>query len=348
MGIMMNIATHAAFDRVPGYLNTASVGFPPRAAVAALHEAASWWGSATCNPAAMDPVVERARAAYAAIVGARPRDVAIAGSVSQVVGMVAASLPDGARVLAVEDDFASVLFPFLADPRLTVELVPFDRLIDSIRPGVDLVATSAVRSNDGALVDQEALATAAGAVGARTLLDATHSAGWLPTNATRFDVVVAAGYKWLLTPRGIAFAAIRPDSSWLRPVFASWYGTDDPWASLYGGPLRLSADARRFDTSPPWQIMEAAAVSLETLAACDVHEVNAHSVSLANAFREDLALAPSDSAIVSIPGDAAALASVGVTASARDGRARLSFYLYNDEDDVLAAARALGAKVLVA
>ncbi len=348
MGIMMNFSARAAFDRVPGYLNTASVGFPPRAAVTALHEAAGWWGTATCNPAAMDPIVERARAAYAAIVGSSPRDVAIAGSVSQVVGMVAASLPDGARVLVVEDDFTSVLFPFMADPRLTVERVAFERLIDAIRPGIDLIATSAVRSNDGAVVDMEALSSAAEAVGARTLLDVTHGAGWLPLNARRFDVVVAAGYKWLLTPRGIAFAAIRPDSSWVRPVFASWYGTDDPWGSLYGGELRLSADARRFDTSPPWQIMEATAVSLEFLASLDRREVRDYSVGLANAFRADIGLAPSDTAIVSIPGDAASLAAAGITGSARDGRVRLSFYLYNSGDDVLAAARAMGARVLVA
>jgi len=25
---------------------------------------------------------------------------------------------------------------------------------------------------------------------------------------------------------------------------------DDPWSSIYGGPLRLASDARRFDVSP--------------------------------------------------------------------------------------------------
>jgi selenocysteine lyase/cysteine desulfurase len=295
----------------------------------------------------IDAVVDRARAAYAAIVGSRPRDVAIAGSVSQVVGMVAASLPSGAHVLAVEDDFTSVLFPFLSDPRLTVKLVPFDRLIDAIRPGIDLVATSSARSNDGAVLDLDALAHAATEAGARTLLDVTQSAGWLPTDAAKFDVVVAGGYKWLLTPRGVAFAAVRPSASWVRPVMASWYGADDPWSAIYGGPLRLSADARRLDTSPAWQIMEAAAVSLETLAALDVNEVNGYSVGLANSLRDALGLAPSNSAIVSVPGDAAALAAAGITASARDGRARLAFYLYNDERDVLAAARALSSRILI-
>lgn len=344
----MNSATEAAFERVPGYLNSATVGIPPHAAVAALCAAANAWGAASCNPVGIDAVVDRARAAYATIVGSRARDVAIAGSVSQVVGMVAASLPDGARVLAMEDDFTSVIFPFLADPRLTVELVPYERLIESVRPGVDLVAVSSARSNDGRVLDLPALANAAQDAGARTLIDVSQSAGWLPMDGTAFDVVVAGGYKWLLTPRGVAFAAVRPEATWVRPVYASWYGADDPWSTMYGGPLRLSADARRLDNSPAWQIMEAAAVSLETLARLDVREVNAYSVGLANELRGALGLAPSNSAIVSVPGDAAALAAVGVAASARDGRARLAFYLYNDERDVFAAARALGARTLVA
>ncbi|NTV40063.1 MAG: aminotransferase class V-fold PLP-dependent enzyme [Demequinaceae bacterium] len=343
----MNSATRAAFERVPGYLNSATVGLPPHAAVAALHMAAAAWGTAACDPVGIDAVVHRARTAYATIVGSRARDVAIAGSVSQVVGMVAASLPAGARVLAMEDDFTSVLFPFLADPRLTVELVPFERLVDSVRQGVDLVAASAARSNDGRVLDLGALAEAARESGTRTLVDVSQSAGWLPMDATQFDVVVAGGYKWLMTPRGVAFAAVRPEASWVRPVLASWYGADDPWSALYGAPLRLSADARRLDTSPAWQIMEAAAVSLETLAALDVREVNAYSVGLANDLRGALRLAPSNSAIVSVPGDAAAVAAAGVAASARDGRVRLAFYLYNDEGDVVSAAKGLGVAALV-
>jgi len=344
---MMNPATLAAFERVPGYLNSATVGIPPHAAVMALHHAANAWGAASCDPVGIDAVVDRARAAYATIVGSHARDVAIAGSVSQVVGMVAASLPDGARVLVMEDDFTSVIFPFLADPRLTVELVPFERLVDSVRPGVDLVAVSSARSNDGRVLELGALADAAREAGARTLIDVSQSAGWLPMDATRFDVVVAGGYKWLLTPRGIAFAAVRPEATWVRPVYASWYGADDPWSAMYGAPLRLSADARRLDTSPAWQSMEAAAVSLETLASLNVPEVNAYSVGLANELRSALGLSPSNSAIVSVPGDSAALAAQGIAASARDGRARLAFYLYNDERDVFAAARGLGARALV-
>ncbi|MGC4175510.1 aminotransferase class V-fold PLP-dependent enzyme [Demequina sp.] len=328
-----------AFPNAAFHVNTASVGIPPLAAVAALHRYADNMTRGVCDTATYAVHVERCRAAFGSLVGVRSRDVAIAGTVSHVVGMAAASLPAGSRVLCVEDDFTSVTGPFLSDPRLRVTLVPFEALLESIRPGIDLVAVSAVRSNDGRVLDLSALAAASQAVGALTVVDATHGTGWLTIDAKPFDIVVSAGYKWLLTPRGISFAAINPSATWLRPIYANWSGTDDPWNSLYGPSLRLSADARRFDSSPPWPLLEAAAISLETVASAQ--GLGEWSVGLANAFRAELGLAASNSPIISLPGDPAPLADAGVAVAARAGRVRLSFYGYNDEVAVERAARAV-------
>lgn len=330
----------ASFPDAAMHLNTASVGIPPLATIAALHRYADNMTLGLCDTTAYAATVERCRAAFASLVGVRAGDVALAGTVSHVVGMAAASLPPGSRVLCVEDDFTSITYPFMSDPRLTVTLVPYEALLDSIRPGIDLIAVSAVRSNDGRVLDLEALAAAAQSVGALTLVDATHGTGWLPIDAVAFDVVVAAGYKWLLTPRGISFAAINPSANWLRPVYANWSATDDPWNALYGPELRLSRDARRFDSSPPWPLLEAAAISLETVAGAGAERLGEHSVGLANAFRAQLGLPESNSAIVSIPGDPAAFVDAGVAVAARAGRVRLSFYGYNDQEAVTRAARA--------
>ena len=35
---------------------------------------------------------------------------------------------------------------------------------------------------------------------------------------------------------------------------AGWYAGQHPWESIYGTPLRLAEDARRFDVSPAWKI----------------------------------------------------------------------------------------------
>ncbi|WP_296667034.1 aminotransferase class V-fold PLP-dependent enzyme [Demequina sp.] len=341
---MLEIASH--WTRVPGYLDTPSYGLPARATADALRTAVDAWQSGTLDLAVIDRAVERMRAAYATLVGAAPADVAFAASTSQVVGMVAASLPDGARVVVADGDFASVCFPFFADPRLDVKVVPLERIVAETRPGVDLVAVSAVQSSDGRVADLTGLAMAARVGGVRTLVDASHAAGWLPLHARDFDVVVSSAYKWLTTPRGIALAAIHPDATWIRPVSASWYGADSPWESLYGPEMNLSRSARRLDTSPPWQLVEAGATALELLVAQGVDSIYRHSVGLANAFRERVGLTASTSAIVAVDGvDPSALRAAGIRASARGGRARMGFYLYNDMADVDAAARAVLARV---
>lgn len=343
---MLEIAS--AFTRVPGYLDTASYGLPPRAAARAVRDAVRAWQAGTLEPAAFDPAVERMRAAFGTLVGAAADDVTLAGSTSQVVGMVAASLPDGARVAIAEGDFASVCFPFLADPRLRVDVVPLDGIVAAAATA-DLVAVSAVQSSDGRVANLDALATAARVSGARTLVDASHAAGWMELSARDFDVVVASAYKWLAAPRGIALAAVRPDATWVRPVNASWYGADRPWDSLYGPRMQLSATARRLDTSPPWQLVEAGAISLELLASQAIAEIGAHSVGLANAFRERIGMPRGASPIVAVDGvDAATLAGAGIRASSRGGRARFAFHVANDERDVDLAVHAVRAKVRAA
>lgn len=271
--------------------------------------------------------------------------MAIASQVSVVAGLVASSCDAGTTVLCAEGDFTSVLFPFLADPRMNVRLVPLEALIDSITDDVDLVAVSAVQSSTGTRLDLDALADAAETAGARTLLDVTQAAGWMEFTADRFDVTVCHGYKWLCSPRGAAFMTISAaGDAWLRTRDAGWYAGDDPWASIYGSPLRLSTDARRFDVSPPWFSFAAAAPTLETFAELGVPAIGCHSIGLANQFRSLVGLEPTDSAIVSIESEAGdALRSAGIAHAARAGRLRLSFYVYNTSEDVRMAAEIIGA-----
>jgi selenocysteine lyase/cysteine desulfurase len=245
-------------------------------------------------------------------------------------------------VLAAEGDFTSLLFPFLVAQR-TVETVPLERLAESIDSQTDLVAVSAVQSADGRVADLDGIAAAAAHHGALTLIDATQACGWLPLDASRFDFVVAGGYKWLCHPRGTAFLIVRPQlREWLVPAAAGWYAGEQPWETCYGTPLRLAQDARRFDVSPAWLSWHAAAAALAQFEAVGVEAVHEHDLALANRLRCALGLAPGNSAIVSVAADdgiAERLAEAGVKASVRAGRVRLSCHLYNDEADVDRAAR---------
>ena len=110
------------------------------------------------------------------------------------------------------------------------------------------------------------IAGAAKAHGALTLVDATQACGWLPLDGYGFDVVVAAGYKWLLSPRGTAYMAVasgRLDE--VVPTAAGWFAGEDVHATYFGGPLRLATDARRLDTSPAWHSWVGAAPALALL-----------------------------------------------------------------------------------
>jgi selenocysteine lyase/cysteine desulfurase len=342
-------AAQREFEPSGIYLNTASIGLPPRRGVEALGEAIETWRTGRAEAAGYDVVIERARRGFAGLVSTTPERVAIGNQVSTFTALVAAGLHDGARVLAADEDFTSVLFPFMAhaDRGIQVRTVPLAGLVDAIGPGVDLVAVSAVQSADGRLVPGglEALAAAAARHGCLTYIDATQAVGWLPFQADAFDFVSCAAYKWLLSPRGTAFGVVRPDRlGMLRPLYAGWYAGDDPWTSIYGPPLRLARDARRLDISPAWLAWAGTVPALELLAEVGIAAIHEHDVALANALRGRLGVPPGDSAIVTVAADGALerLRAAGIKASVRAGAVRLSLHLHNTEADVRAVARTLG------
>lgn len=323
------------------YLNTASLGLPPLRSRLALQRALDEWRDGRADPPSYDVPVNAARAAYAALVGVEPTDVAVGGQVSVFAGMVAASLPRGSEVLVAAGDFTSILFPFLVQDGLSVREVPLERLAESVTAGTSLVAVSAVQSSDGRLADLAALE----ATGARILLDTTQAIGWLPVDASRYAYTVCGGYKWLLSPRGTAFFTVQPElRDRVVPTSAGWYAGEEPWSSIYGSPLRLASDARRFDVSPAWLAWVGTAPSLQLLTEVGVDALHRHSLGLANAFRAGIGLPAAHSAIVSLavgPGAVGALAAAEVAAATRAGRLRLSFHVCNDQRDVDLALRAV-------
>lgn len=333
------------------FLNTATYGLAPIPVAETVIEAERARLEGRLDPLAVDEAIAVSRRRFGRFVGVTPDRVAVGGQVSQLVGLVAAALAPGSTVLAPEGDFTSVLWPFLARQAdgVTVRMVPLDRLVDSVSPGVDLVATSVVQSADGTVLDPATVVAAAHRAGARVLLDVTQAAGWLPLEACRdADWIVCGGYKWLLAPRGTAFLAGTPTAlDLLQPLAAGWYAGDSPWETCYGGPLRLAADARRFDVSPAWPSWLGQRVALDLLADAGIDAVHAHDVGLANRLRAGLGLPAGDSAIVSLdapPDTAERLAAAGIVASTRAGRLRLSCHLYNDAADVDRALDALAAQ----
>src|SRR5258708_18280416 len=103
-----------SFDILPGYLNTASIGIPPLFVADAVAQAVGRWRTGSDRSNAFDADVKAARKAWASLIGVAPENVAIGASVSQLIGLVAATVRDATRVLAVAGEFTSVIFPFAA------------------------------------------------------------------------------------------------------------------------------------------------------------------------------------------------------------------------------------------
>ncbi|MGF1646824.1 MAG: aminotransferase class V-fold PLP-dependent enzyme [Kineosporiaceae bacterium] len=333
------------------YLDTATMGLPPSRGMAALEVALADWRAGRARAAGYDQAVAASRASFAALVGTTADRVAVGSHVSVFAGLVAASVPDRAEVVTVAGDFTSIVFPLLAQAGrgVGVREVPLDEVARAVTDRTALVAVSAVQSADGRVADVAAITTAARDHGARVLLDVTQAAGWLPLDLADVDHAVCGGYKWLLAPRGTCFFTTTPEAAArLVPHAAGWYAGQDPWLSIYGGPLRLADDARRFDVSPAWHCWVGQAPALELLAEVGVERLHGHALGLANRFRAGVGLASGDSAIVSLAAAAAAgpaLAAAGITASVRAGRLRLSFHVHNTAADADRAAEVLAGLV---
>ena len=328
------------------YLNTASYGLPPDPAWKALQATLADWHGGRTSWEHWGDSTEAARASFARMVGVPVEWVATGANTSYMVGLVAAALPDGARVVSAEPDFTSLLWPFLAQGRgIEVECVELDALVEAVNERTDVVAVSAVQSSTGELADLDSLIEAAAAHGARLVVDATQACGWLPVDASRIDALACSAYKWLCSPRGTAFMSIRPElAETLTPLAAGWYAGDDPYSSFYGAPLRLAPDASRFDVSPAWFPWVATAPTLELLLEIGIEAIHDHDLRLANRFRAGLGLPPGDSAIVSVelPGAEQRLEGTRVMAAARAGLLRTSWHVHNTDEDVYELLGLLG------
>lgn len=323
-----------------GYLNTASVGLPPDVAVQAGREALTQWQEAP-DWLAWEAIGEQCRAAFAALVGAEPTDVALVGAAHVAAGILAAALPDaprtGANVVALRDEHQSALWPFLALQARGYELrlVARDELAAAVDDRTALVALSLVQSADGALIDLAAI----DGHDALVYVDGTQAVGVVDVPLDRIDVLAVSAYKWLHCPRGIAFMVVpEPRRRSLDPVLASWKAAPEPWGDPYGPPRALTDDARRFDLSLPWLLAPPAAASLTLLGEIGLGRVGDHCRGLATACAEALDLTPTGTGILSVPGaDGDRVRAAGLNCSVRGGQVRFAFGVYNDLEDVEAA-----------
>ena len=335
----------AEFVGAERFLNTPTYGLPPRFEIDALHECIGSWETGAMDATSFDEPVRAARAGYAALAGVPVDAVAMGGTVSAVLGLLAAAIPDGSRVATLAGEFTSTTFPFAAQTArgVTITELRHDELIAAAAE-YDVITASLVQSANGNVLDTDALRASLAGADTLTVIDVTQALGWKRVDLPWVDVTAAAVYKWLLAPRGTAWMSLSDRVSRIMvPHAANWYAGEEPWSTIYGLPLRLAASARRFDVSPTWFSVLGCGATLPWLASLDRAAVEAHTVGLAHRLRTELQLPQQNSAIVSIPTANASerLLRAGIRASIRAGAVRVGFGLYNTEDDLDRLADAL-------
>lgn len=333
-------------DAVRGYLAVASIGLPTRATVDAQLADIELWASGRRDPMDYDPIHENTRAHYAKLVNVSPDRVATGSQTSVMASVFAAAAPAGAEVLCVEGDFSSIVFPFLQHSGALVRSVPLDELAASVTESTWLVVFSLAQSATGQIADSGAIAAAAKKHGAYTLCDVTQAAGVYPVDAGIFDATLCHAYKWLCSPRGVAFLTVSEQfQKVLPPVQAGWYAGDDVWGSVYGPEMMLAQTARRFDVSPAWPAWVGAEPAITMFSGLDMNEVWAYTAGLGDLLCDALEIPQQHQAIVTWADaqqkDLAKLVDAGIKGSGRAGRLRAAIHLWNNEDDVEAVRRAL-------
>lgn len=187
---------------------------------------------------------DRLREAFASLIGARdPRRVAIVPSVSYGITAAARNLnpPPGSNVVILAEQFPSNVYPWrrLASQRelelRTVEAPITDgsrgeawnaALLEAIDSSTSVVALPHYHWMDGTRFDLEAVGKRARELGAALVIDGTQSVGAAPfeLSTIRPDVLVCAGYKWLLGPYSLGLA-------WYGSRFDDGVPLEETWTS---------------------------------------------------------------------------------------------------------------------
>ena len=169
----------------------------------------------------------------------------------------------GDRILIAAEEFPANVFPWTRAAQETGASVvtvahPEDgdwtrAIVGAIDKTVKIVATANCHWTNGAYIDLPTIGKACRDAGSILVVDATQSLGAmpLPMDEVRPDFLVAAGYKWLLSPYGFGLLYVAEQWRDARPLEESWQARSNAkqFASLANYSDTYMPGARRFEVS---------------------------------------------------------------------------------------------------
>lgn len=228
------------------YLNHAAVSPPPVQAIAAVEaQMRDVAANGSLHYRRWVAVRENARRLAAAMIGARPEQIAFMRNTSDGLSTVANGLrwKAGDNIVSFKREFPSNVYPWLrlreafgVEVRLCEERdgrVDLSELISLINERTRLVAISHVQYGSGFRADLERLGRAARAHDALLVVDVIQSMGVMPIDAESELIDVAAGacHKWLLTPEGVGLLYLSDRArERIEPTLVGWMSVPDPEA----------------------------------------------------------------------------------------------------------------------
>ena len=171
---------------------------------------------------------ERVRGLFGALVGGSPERVAIVPSASYGVAFAAKNLPvaKGQTIVLTGEQFPGNVYSWRrVAAEVGARVVTVDapsgedrarrwnaRLLEAIDGNTAVVSLPHVHWTDGTRFDLDAISERTRSIGAGLVIDGTQSVGALPIDVARVqpDLLVSAGYKWLLGPYSIGVAHVGP------------------------------------------------------------------------------------------------------------------------------------------
>jgi len=355
------------------YLNVAAHAVMPRVSIRAVEDSLeakkfphrvddSLWFEA--------PV--RIRKSLSKMIGAKPEEIAVTSGASAGVAAVAHGLEwePGDEIITAQGEFPLQYASWKPmEKREGVRLriiaardrfITADDLINALTPRTRIVSVSLVRFDDGSVLDAARVAAACHARGTLLLLDVSQACGAVPMNVSDLgaDFMVCAGYKWLLSCYGTGFFWIKNEHlDRLRPGPFYWTGQNtDNFSELNFVDPEPCRDAKRWDAAE-WATyynfnLSAMAESVDFVLRSGPELVAEHNRALIEFMFSRL---PEDRCVPASPLDRQRRGPFGcftarqpektielyqklrrakIIVSLREGRIRVSPYLFNSEQDI--------------
>jgi selenocysteine lyase/cysteine desulfurase len=193
-----------------------------------------------------------------------PERCVIIPSVSYGMANVVNNLPKKGRIIVVEGQFPSNVYPWmgLEAQGYEVHIVEApktiqkgkewnERILSAINKDTVLLAIGHVHWADGTLFDLQAFRKRLDEVDGLLVIDGTQSVGALPFDcqAIQPDALIVAGYKWLLGPYSIGMAYYGPRFDQGSPIEQNWINrvNSDNFAGLVNYQSEYREGALRYE-----------------------------------------------------------------------------------------------------